>query len=110
MSFTVESADAAAEDIEDILGYLVKHSPGGAVAWREALDDAIEFLKGSPEAAPFAPEDGLLNENIRHILFRTRAGRNYRAVFLIRGPTIHVLRVRGPNQDLLTLGELALPE
>lgn len=42
-----------------------------------------------------------LGREIRQLLFRTRKGRTYRALFDIQGKTVRVLRIRGPGQQLL---------
>jgi hypothetical protein len=40
------------------------------------------------------------------VIFKTRRGRAYRALFLIRGDVVFVLHVRGPGQRPLEPGEL----
>lgn len=50
---------------------------------------------GACSAAAEAREIGL---PIKQAFFRTRKGRTYRAVFLIVGDEVRVLRVRGPGQ------------
>jgi len=48
----------------------------------------------------------VIGEPIRHVFFRTRAGRTYRALFLLVGDEVRVLRVRGPGQPPVGPDEL----
>ncbi len=42
---------------------------------------------------------------IKQVFFRTRRGRSYRAIFLIVGDEVRILRVRGPGQDSIDSDE-----
>jgi hypothetical protein len=52
----------------------------------------------NPYVAALAPENEFVAREIRHIVFRTRHGRPYRALFTIVGNEVRILRVRGPGQ------------
>ena len=45
--------------------------------------------------------------DVRQALFKTRRGRVYRALFLLEGSDVYLLRVRGPGQASLQPDELA---
>jgi len=56
-----------------------------------------------------APEDADHDETIYQIIFRTRRGLPYRALFVVRENDVYVLRVRGPGQDLVAPDDLGVP-
>ena len=91
----------AIRDIDDIITFLVDRSPAGAERWCDRWDEVIATL--ADDASKFAPaqESERHGGNIRQVMFRTRYGRVYRALFVIEDDTVHVLHVRGPGQDLL---------
>jgi len=47
-----------------------------------------------------------LELEVKQILFKTKRGRIYRAVFHVKGTDVFVLRVRGPGQAPITKEDL----
>lgn len=86
MSRQVRILRRAWNDLDQITAYIAERSPQGAARLIDRFEAAMETL--TPEA-----ED--IGEEIRQVLFRTRAGRTYRALFLIVGDEVLVLRIRG---------------
>jgi hypothetical protein len=43
-------------------------------------------------------------------MFKTRHGRTYRLLYVVRGDLIYLLHVRGPGQDLMGDDEVRLPD
>jgi plasmid stabilization system protein ParE len=58
-------------------------------------------LETNPLIAPLAPESGSFDIEIRSIVFRTRAGHAYRAIYTVADDEVRILRVRGPRQPPL---------
>jgi plasmid stabilization system protein ParE len=106
MSYEVKVLGRARNDLDEILAYIQMHSPEGAARLLQRFDQALESLSKHPFVQPVAPENQVLNEGVRHILFRTRAGRTYRAVFVVVADEVRVLRVRGGAQQPLTADDL----
>ena len=48
--------------------------------------------------------------DLRQSLFRTRRGRLYRLLFVIRGDVVHLAAVRGPGQEMVSADDLELSE
>jgi hypothetical protein len=48
-------------------------------------------------------------ESVRRGLADVEAGRTNRALFIVRGETVHVLSVRGTGQDLVKLDDFDVP-
>lgn len=72
----------------------------------DAFDDAVEQLEHTADGCSLAPENSLVNREIRQILFKTPRGRMYRMVFTIVGPDVRVLAIRGPGQAPLKRRDL----
>jgi len=106
MTYAVTITGPAQDDIRDVVTYLTERSPNGAIAWRKALDGCLDRLRTRPESAGPAPESDQFKEVIRQAIFKTRSGRPYRIIFVIRGESVYVLRVRCPGQDLLGPSDL----
>jgi plasmid stabilization system protein ParE len=98
MSYQVRLLARACDDLDVILTYVAERSPQGAARLSESFEKAMLLLETNPFLSPLAPESEELKRPIRHIVFRTRAGRTYRALYTLIGDEIRVLRVRGAGQ------------
>jgi len=101
MSYRVTVLARARQDFDGIVGWIFERSPQGADRWVTRFEEALARLEENPFVAPIAPESEELREEVRQILFRTRAGRTYRALFLVTGDEVRILRIRGPGQEPL---------
>jgi hypothetical protein len=72
----------------------------------KSFDKALASLKKNPLKEPLAPENDEFPEEIHNITFRTKHGRTYRAIFLVVGDEVRILRIRGPGQDTLSVDEI----
>jgi hypothetical protein len=102
MKFTVYELPRARDDKRHILRWLYDRSPLGAAAWLNAYDSMVERLTIAADTLPLAPENDAVDLEVRQILFKTKRGRIYRAVFHLVGNDAYVLRVRGPGQAPIT--------
>lgn len=91
----------AETDALKIARWLGKRSPKGAYSWVDAYEDALARIKRDPLSFGEAPERVRPPRDIRHVLFKTRRGKYYRAVFIVVGDEVRVLRVRAPHQRIL---------
>jgi plasmid stabilization system protein ParE len=98
MTYRVEPTAQAEADIDRIFVWLSKRSLNGARRWYESLWESAERLKTSPRSCGLAPENDRFDEELRHMLFGTKRGRTYRALFVIRGDIVRILCVRGPGE------------
>jgi hypothetical protein len=64
-------------------------------------------LTTSADSYPAAHENQDLDLEVKQVLFKTKRGRIYRAVFHIDGADVLILRVRGPGQAPIAKDELA---
>jgi plasmid stabilization system protein ParE len=106
MIYRVTILRRAQHDVEAIEEYISARSKQGARSWVKRFRDAMASLKKDPLREPLAPENDDFPREVRNITFRTRKGRTYRAIFLVEGQEVRVLRVQGAGQDTLTTDEL----
>ena len=109
MTFRVSLTAAAKRDIRHILNGISERSKSGAETWYRRWSETLTRLSEQGDTLGLAPEDEDHDETIRQIIFRTRRGLPYRALFLVRGNDLFVLRVRGPGQDLVAPADLNVP-
>ncbi len=93
MSYRIRPSAQAEADIERIFNWLLERSPDGATRWYESFWDATERLKEFPLSCSLAAEAMDFPEQVRCMLFGTKKGRTYRALFVVRGDIVHVLCV-----------------
>jgi plasmid stabilization system protein ParE len=102
MKYQVVVLRQAEEDVQTIFDWLAKRSPAGARSWYEAYEKALDRLESQAERFSLAPERQFFVEAIRECLFKTRAGRRYRILFVIANLQVRILHVRGPGQQFVT--------
>lgn len=106
MSFRVRLTDAALTDIRDILRWISARSPAGAETWFKRWLEIQRTLENQADTFGIAPESEGHPSRIQQVIFKTRRGLPYRALFTIRDADVFVLHIRGPGQDLLARGAL----
>ena len=110
MSPSVTITDSAERDLRAIIGWLEQRSPSGAETWYRRWLEVLCRLEESGHALGVAPENEDHEETIRQVLFKTRRGLPYRAIYVVREQQLFVLHVRGPGQDLMKPDEIELPD
>ena len=98
MKFAVHELPKVQADKRHIVEWLFQRSPLGAASWLDAYDKMVERLAMTADSFPVAQESDHLDLEVRQVLFKTRRGRMYRAIFHLVGNDVYVLRVRGPGQ------------
>jgi plasmid stabilization system protein ParE len=98
MSYRIQPSAQAEADIDRIFHWLSQRSPDGAARWYESFWDATQRLKNFPQSCSLAPESHRFPEVVRCMLFGTKKGRTYRALFVVRDDVVHILCVRGPGE------------
>ncbi len=101
MSHRVVVLRRAEEELTAIALWLADHSRDGAVKWLDAFERAKDSLAADPYGGETAPESEFVEAEVRQILFKTRSGNRYRALYTIEGNDVRILHVRGPGQTIL---------
>jgi plasmid stabilization system protein ParE len=107
VSYRIVIFRRARNDAQVIFDWIAEKSRPGALSWNSAMQAAIRRLKSNPQSFSLAEESDAITEyELRQVLFKTRRGRTYRAVFVVVGGEVHILRIRGPGQSLLSDDDL----
>lgn len=106
MSYRIRIVPEAERDIDALYLWIAERSGDGAQRWYRRLLEVLTTIGDNPHGCERAPEQTLVQREIRHFNFRTRRGRPYRVLFEVRDSEIIVLHVRGPGQRLLRRNEL----
>lgn len=101
MSYRIELSARAERDLEQILGWIHERSPPGASTWFSRWQEVIAELASHPLRFSLAPENNDHDVEIRNVIFSTRRGKKYRAVFVVREDVVFIAHLRGPGQDLV---------
>jgi plasmid stabilization system protein ParE len=110
MTHEVRFTREAAACIRDIRDWLAERSPNGALRWLDALESACGRVAEGPDSFALAPESDEFGEPLRQILFKTRRGRTYRALFIVRERIVHVVSVRGAGQAPIDPSHVEIPD
>ena len=101
MTSRVHLTFRAERDVDRILDFLVERSPQGAASWVARWNEVLLELSQSANHKPIAPEDEDHENELHHVVFKTRHGKAYRAIFIIQSDLVLVTHVRGPGQDIV---------
>lgn len=110
MRFEVVQTRRARADVATIARWLNQRLGPGPDAWYRQWVLATKRLGQSADQFGTAPESDSCPEKILQLQFKTRRGRFFRVLFVIRGDTVYILHVMGAGQDLLSPEEIVLPE
>jgi plasmid stabilization system protein ParE len=106
MRYTVRTLPRAEFDAQQIYEWIRERSPDGARSWWLAFEHACETLERDPNSYALAPEAEVTGRELRQMLFKTRRGRYYRALYVVIDDEVRIVRVRGPGQPDLMADEL----
>ena len=108
MKFRINVVRRADRDVDQIMSWLAHHqkAPQAAVRWFRAFEAALSRLARFGDQQPFAPENELVDFELRHMAFKTRRGQLYRLLFTIIGDEVRVIHVRGFGQDIVPIAKL----
>jgi plasmid stabilization system protein ParE len=100
MEYRIKVARRAVADANETFDWLVQRAPRTAGRWYVKLFAAIDTLESNPERCAIASESDAFPEQVRQLLFGRRRTA-FRILFVVRGDTVHVLRIiRGARQPL----------
>ncbi len=109
MSYRVELTERAYHDIDRIMTWLATWSPGAEDRFSASLFDSLPRLESNPFECGLAYENSESPETLRHLLFETRRGRVYRALFIVREDIVKILTIQSPGERPVPPDELIFP-
>ena len=92
-NYVVEIDRGALAEIEEAYLWLTQEAPEYAPTWFHSLLDATDTLEHFPQRCSLAPENDLVDFEVRHLL-HGKGRAVYRIIFTIVESTIRVLHVR----------------
>jgi plasmid stabilization system protein ParE len=105
MTHKVRLQPLAENDLEEAYLWAAKNAPETAGLWLARFQAALLTLSEQPERCGFAPEHKKLKRELRQLLFG-RKPNVFRAVFLIDGEFVRIVRIRRGSRRQLTRKEL----
>jgi plasmid stabilization system protein ParE len=105
MKYEVVVTAAAKQNLRAAYRWAAERAPHTASAWLNRFDAEIATLASFPERCAHAPEDALVDAEIRQLIYGRRQGA-YRTLFTIAGDQVQVLHIRRAARDWATPDDL----
>ena len=104
MTYRVIIESRAYDDLDKAYERAARHAPQTAYRWLNRFEEALATLSNSPERCLLAPENELVNPEIRQFIFGKGRAR-YRALFTIEEESVRVLHIRWGGMSLASKDE-----
>jgi plasmid stabilization system protein ParE len=108
VTYHVEPTETAIREAAEAYEWLRARTELHAPEWLAGLEDAIQSLTERPARCPLAPEAEETGEEIRQLLYGSRA-HAYRILYVVRGRTAHVLHIRHGARRHMSRREIEMP-
>lgn len=105
MTYRVVVTASAKQDLRNAYLWAAEHAPQTAARWLMRFEIELDSLAHFPERCQLAPENQLVEGELRQLLFGRRRGA-YRAIFTIVANEVRILHVRRANRDWATPKDL----
>ncbi len=93
MTYRVEIASTAYDELEEAFCWIAKDSPVAAARWRNGMFDTLRSLRELPNRCALAPENDVFAEEIRQLLYGKRP-HVFRILFNVDGAVVQILHIR----------------
>ena len=90
----------AEAEFERQLDYIWERSPQGAVAWSDAVDQAVADLGDTADMHGLAPESVDHSFDVFQLMFKTKHGNSYRLLYELSDMNVFIISIRGLGQDI----------
>jgi plasmid stabilization system protein ParE len=105
MNYRVVVTAAAKQNLRSAYHWAAERAPYTAAAWLSRFERELETLSCSPRRGEIAPENSLVEEEIRHLIFGRRQSA-YRALYTIVGDEVRILHIRRAVRDWASVEDL----
>ena len=95
----------AFDDLDEAYQWISEQAPDAAARWFNGFDEAFQTLSKLPERCGLAPENDVVEPEIRQLLYGRRSG-VYRVLFTITGSEVRVLHIRHAARQTMTAEEI----
>jgi plasmid stabilization system protein ParE len=107
MTYRVIVTAAAKQNLRSAYLWAVERAPQTAAAWLARFEKELETLSYFPERGQLAPENNLVKDEIRQLIFGRRHGA-YRALYMVVDEEVRILHIRRASRDWATVEDLTL--
>ncbi|MGY8768785.1 MAG: type II toxin-antitoxin system RelE/ParE family toxin [Pirellulales bacterium] len=101
MNYTIVLLPQAEKDFEEIYLYLLNRSPNGATSWANEFYSKLKSLETTSTIYGFAAENDSFDFELRQLIFKTKSGNAYRALFSILDGKVVIRHIRGTGEDYI---------
>ena len=98
MTYRVIVTAAAKQDLREAYLWAAERAPDTAALWLQRFEAELQSLAKSPERFQLAPENALVETEIRQLIFGRRQSA-YRALYTIVGDEVQILHIRRAARD-----------
>jgi plasmid stabilization system protein ParE len=98
MTYEVVLTAAAKQNLRSAYLWAAERAPNTAALWLQRFEAELQTLASFPERFQLAPENALVEPEIRQLIFGRRQGA-YRAFFTIAGNQVQMLHIRRATRD-----------
>jgi plasmid stabilization system protein ParE len=107
MTHHVVVTAAAKQNLRDAYRWTAERAPATAVNWLNRFEIELQSLSKFPERCALAPENALVPQEIRQLIYGRRQG-TFRALFTIVDNEVRILHIRRATQNWATADDLKL--
>jgi plasmid stabilization system protein ParE len=107
MTYRVVITAEARRSLRSAYLWAAQHAPATAARWLTRFERELETLSDSPTRCSLAPENSLVDAEIREFLFGRRRGA-YRVLFTIVDDEVRVLHIRRASRDWAEAADLGV--
>ena len=105
MSYRVQLQPPAERDLEEAWLWAARRAPETANRWLVRFRTALETLSENPQRCGLAPERRKFKQQLHQLHFGKKPN-VFRAIFLIDGETVRILRILRASRRTLSPEEL----
>lgn len=98
MTYEVVVTAVAKQNLRTAYLWAAERAPNTAGLWLERFEAELQTIANFPERFQIAPENALVEHEIRQLIFGRRQGA-YRALFTIVGDEVQILHIRRAVRD-----------
>ncbi len=96
----------ALDDLDQAYSNAAKNAPVTAARWVNRFQASLKTLEHNPQRCPLASENRKTNRAELHEYLYGRRPNVFRAIYMIDGDAVRILRIRRASQRHLTRGDI----
>jgi plasmid stabilization system protein ParE len=107
MIYRVDVTATAKQNLRSAYLWSAERAPHAAALWLQRFEAELQTLATFPERFQLAPENALVEPEIRQLIFGRRQNA-YRALYTIVGDQVRILHIRRASRDWASPSDLFL--